>query len=346
MNSVKRDLRQEYPIIKGNNVYFLYNGKAESVYVIGDFNDWELVDKLTKVKDKDKWFIKKWLPIDAKIDYKFVVDQEWITDPHNRKVNCGEYVCNSSLTMPNYKNNYSFLSNANIHKGSIISGIEIYSKILQRTMKYRIYLPSDFNNDRIYDFIYVIDGNEYCEKAGLNLLSDYMIYKKEMPKSVIIFIDPPERNNDYNINNGFIQYIKTELIPHVENTYTVCRDYIKRTIVGASWGGFTAMYIAITSGNLISKVVSQSGTFWAKNWLIFDLIKDGINKGLEICIQTGISHNTEYLNDKMYNTLNDNGYKVHYQKFNEGDNWSNWRNHIYEAFKSIYYENHLEVVKN
>ncbi len=72
------------PVINGSNVTFLYSGKADKVYLTGEYNQWELEDRMyRKINIKDVWYINKSFPENARFDYKFVVDGNWITDPLN-----------------------------------------------------------------------------------------------------------------------------------------------------------------------------------------------------------------------------------------------------------------------
>ncbi|MDP4180059.1 MAG: alpha/beta hydrolase-fold protein [Bacillota bacterium] len=327
---------ENYPIIEDDKVCFVYRGKADQVSVVGDFNDWEPVDNMIKLKSGDLWYLNKKVPRDARIDYKFIVDHDWISDPLNKSINNCHYSYNSTLIMPEYNNNFDLIRATNAPKGCLISKLKFESISLGRSMNYKIYLPDGFKEEKINNFIYVIDGNEYLDMGGMSSTIDYLIYKGYMPKSVVVLIDPGERTNEYKLNENYINYIKNELIPHIENTYTLCRDYIQRTVIGASWGGLTAMYIAMTTDNLINKVISQSGTLWAKNWMIFDVISKVAQKKIDICIQTGIKNETELMNYKMSNLLKSKGYNVIYQKFNEGDNWANWGNHLFDALKAVY----------
>jgi 1,4-alpha-glucan branching enzyme len=53
---------------------------TESVYLVGDFNDWN-ADKTQMKKRKDgMWAVTLRLPTQKRYQYRFVVDGDWITD--------------------------------------------------------------------------------------------------------------------------------------------------------------------------------------------------------------------------------------------------------------------------
>jgi enterochelin esterase-like enzyme len=96
------------------------------------------------------------------------------------------------------------------------------------------------------------------------------------------------------------------------------------------------MYIAMTSDNLIDNVITQSGSFWAEGWMIFDIINEMEKKDINFCIQTGMRNDTEFMNERLNKLLTDKGYNVVYQKYNEGHNWTNWKNHLFDALIEIF----------
>ncbi|HEY9060224.1 MAG TPA: alpha/beta hydrolase-fold protein [Pseudobacteroides sp.] len=242
---------------------------------------------------------------------------------------------NVSIDYP-FINDEDYYASKKYPKGELIKDISISSKFMGQDMNFNVYIPYGFKDEKINNFIYVIDGSQYLEYGNMNTTVDFLMYEGYIPKSIIVLIDPCERTNEHKISYNYIKYIKNELIPYVESTYTICRDYIKRTMIGASWGAMTTMYIAMTSDNLIDNVITQSGSFWAKDWMIFDIINEMDKKDINFCIQTGVKNDTEFMNERMSKILKDKGYNVVYQKFNEGHNWSNWKNHLSEALIAVF----------
>lgn len=61
------------PIIRDEEVIFTYSGKAKSVFLAGDYNRWELEDKMKKLKNRDIWYARKIFPTNARFDYKYII---------------------------------------------------------------------------------------------------------------------------------------------------------------------------------------------------------------------------------------------------------------------------------
>lgn len=332
-------IKKGSPIIEGDEVTFIYTGKAENVLVAGDYNGWEPNDKMVQMEDKATWYFKKKFPKNARIDYKFIVDQNWINDPLNKNTTNGGYGYNSTLIMPEYKNSFERVLNSNSPRGHIIKGLQYDSNILGKKMEYNVYLPSGFNKNNSNAFIYALDGSEYIDLGNINLVLDYMIHNNELPSSVIILIDPSERTKEYTLFKPYRDYVIDELIPFVEKSYSNYPSRIKRTVIGVSWGGLTAFYLAMSTNDMFCKVLSQSGSFWPKDWAILDIIEKANKKEIEFCLQTGTQSDTEEMNNAMYEVLKGQGYKVNYQKYAEGHSWGNWKGHLYEGLSALYKTN-------
>jgi hypothetical protein len=74
------------PLIIEDSVYFLYRGEAKTVEWMGDFNGWgykkEFNNKGKKIPGTNIWYLNASFPLDARLDYKILIDgNSWILDP-------------------------------------------------------------------------------------------------------------------------------------------------------------------------------------------------------------------------------------------------------------------------
>jgi len=69
--------------------------KAKSVYIAGDFNDWN-GGAFPMKKDGDTWIFPAHLSVGKHL-YKFVVDDKWIIDPANKFWEQNEYNTGNSV---------------------------------------------------------------------------------------------------------------------------------------------------------------------------------------------------------------------------------------------------------
>lgn len=324
------------PIINGEEVVFIYHGKAETVFLAGDYNRWELKDRMLKLPDRDLWFIKKNFPYNSRFDYKYIVDGNWITDPLNENRTPGGSGDNSTLIMPGYKSNYKEIIDREVPRGTVITNLEYPSNNLGVGMRYHIYLPFNYKKEEIHHILYALDGSDYLNFSKIHHILDVMIHEGKLPKVVAILADPHDRTREYTLYKPYYNYIIQELMPFVEHEYLSQPSKIQRSVIGVSWGGLTAIYLAAKTPGTFSRVLSQSGSFWPRDWLIFDMVKRAKTPPIHFCLQTGTIEDTEEMNDAMAELLQEKGYSLNYVKYAETHSWYNWKGHLDEGLRELY----------
>jgi 1,4-alpha-glucan branching enzyme len=64
--------------------FILHQPQARSVAVAGTFNDWDVSRTPLRLSSQGTWKATVWLPA-GRYEYKFVVDDHWISDPGARE---------------------------------------------------------------------------------------------------------------------------------------------------------------------------------------------------------------------------------------------------------------------
>lgn len=81
------------PVETDKGIKFVYKGKADAVYLAGDFfgdKTWDRSKKLMKQTKPDIWELT--VPVQSgRYEYKFVVDNTWIEDPENPETITNEF---------------------------------------------------------------------------------------------------------------------------------------------------------------------------------------------------------------------------------------------------------------
>ena len=76
---------------RGHRVSFTYQGApGQTVYVAGDFNNWNPSAKQLLDKQGNGTYSVRCLVFPGRHEYKFVVNGEWILDPANPERSCNE----------------------------------------------------------------------------------------------------------------------------------------------------------------------------------------------------------------------------------------------------------------
>ena len=93
-----------FPVTTDSMAYFVFRGKVDSsIAVTGDHTQWSPKgDSMINVSATNLYYFTQKFEPDARIDYKFIRDGNWILDPLNPHVISGGFGKNSELAMPSY----------------------------------------------------------------------------------------------------------------------------------------------------------------------------------------------------------------------------------------------------
>ena len=72
---------QGIPFIEGDTAIFIYVGKAHTVILAGDFNGSRGSDTLIAIDSTDFFYHRRVFEPTARLDYKFIVNGNWMLDP-------------------------------------------------------------------------------------------------------------------------------------------------------------------------------------------------------------------------------------------------------------------------
>src|SRR5687768_9154487 len=251
------------PLVVGDSVAFLFRGDARSVAWVGDFNGWgnskNFQNKGTRIPDTDIWILKSSLPVDARLDYKILInDRDLILDPSNplyQWSGVGGGSMNSELRMPRWEHDpvtYDRLpgiATGNLRKDLLINSIELGYQVT-----YSVYTPAGYETGKSYPVLYVTDGYEYMHERMGNMIAilDNLIHLRKIEPVIAVFIDhrePVNRTNnrrmqELGVNEKYMSFIVRELIPIAEKTFSDCARQTDRAIVGTSLGALSSAWLA------------------------------------------------------------------------------------------------------
>lgn len=322
------------PFITGEKVYFVYTGKSnQKIELVGDMNYWMRgVDILNELSSSGIYYIEKIFPLNARLEYKFVVNGEYILDGKNFKKISGIISENSVLEMPGFRQQIEFKPNFNF-KESIEKEFELNSRYLKYTKKIKILLPYNFDKTKKYKSIIFNDGYNYYRYADIKKIFDYVVNKNEIENFIIILINSnnEEKKQEYDLNDDYSYFVLEELIKLLETEYNIENKSGAVILAGCFTGAYQSLYTAIKSNKLISRLILQSLTTEYNNKSIFEYISVDKLNSMDIYISFGIYEkyiadlNLVYLNECFIEYLEHNNIKHHSVKYNQGHNWTMWR---------------------
>lgn len=169
---------------------------------------------------------------------------------------------------------------------SIGKTASFHSKILNKTVPLSIHLPANYDNSKkTYPVLYMMGSNFRARFAMLASTLDYM-GETQIPEMILIGVDIPEGNSillptraneDTSIPDGYIDFLETELIPHVETTY---RTAPFKALFGASNSGFFTVYTLLNKPRLFNSYFASSPSLSNMPEVLQQKIKSGLLKTL------------------------------------------------------------------
>lgn len=339
---IKRLIAEEQlPLRDKDSVALFYFGNAHEVDWMGDFNGWGY-DKTfnnagKRIPGTQVWVLKASFPMDARLDYKIVLDKKnWILDPlnpHQQWSGVGGGSPNSELRMPDYKDDPIQLPRENIKKGKIISDILYSSTLLSYQITYSVYLPPGPMEGK-YPVVYLTDGYEYLhpQLGNLPTVLDNLIADKKIVPVIAVFIDhrePANRTNNRRMtelvmNPQYLHFFVDEFIPYIEESYPAMTGAKNRAILGSSVGGLNATYFAFSRPDVFGNVGIQSPSFWTRTQ-IYSLCDTPSGSNVKISMTSGLINDSSDAGRKMIGILENNACTYQYREVNQGHSWGNWK---------------------
>jgi enterochelin esterase-like enzyme len=343
-------LRGEVPFTTGEEAVFLYRGEADSVYIAGDHTGWQPRPEsaLTRITGTDVWMRFDSFPEDTRIDYKLVVDDEWILDPVNPLVQWSGFGPNSELRMPAWQPAPETFRRHERPQGTLTDWEPLESAALGFALAYRVYSPAGHGDEEL-PVLYFTDGHEYADDrlGAATIVLDNLIAEGRMERALAVFIDPRVdganiRADLYLGNPSFASFLAHELVPHIDREFATRQDRTGRVIVGTSFGGFFASYLLATHPDIFGKAVIQSPALWPgldADWSdggsIFDLIAALPARSVMVHMTSGTIGDGAELARVLRDVLEQHEQAVTYYEVNEGHSWGNWRARLPGAIETV-----------
>lgn len=227
----------------------------------------------------------------------------------------------------------------------IVRNKTIFSKFLQRDVRFDLILPNNFDSRDKFSTVYMNDGQDLDHLAPAQLCERH--YKKGGKPFVWVSIHTNERRlqeygtsyiPDYkkrgSLATDYMKFVILELMPHIQETSPSSTAAADNYFCGFSLGGLSAFDIVWENPHLFTKSGVFSGSFWwrSKSYedgyeedndrIMHNKIKEGAyKKGLKFWFECGTNDETEDRNnngiiDSIEDTLEliDELHKLGYKK--------------------------------
>jgi enterochelin esterase-like enzyme len=326
----------QVPYAQNNRVAFMYRGAGGAVSWPGDFNGWNPSASSwqgVQQGDTDLVLVEKTFPSDARLDYKIVVNGNWILDPANPLQMWGGFGPNNELRMPDYVFPQETVRRTGVLQGNLTGDITTSSTNLGYDVNYRVYSPAGYDEQSLSNLpvAYVTDGHEYSADhlGSMVVVLDNLIDEGLIQPMMAVFIDPRDpvsefnrRADQYTGNPAFASFVADELVAEVDTSFRSLASPSGRTILGTSFGGVNAAYFGGTRTDVFENIAVQSPSNFTN---IFNLYAtQSLQDEVDIFITAGTIGDGSG-GPNFATMLVDGGYDFSFVQTNEGHSWGNWR---------------------
>lgn len=315
------------PFVEGNTANFLYKGNVSSVQVAGDFNGWSS-SAMSRLSGTDLFYLIRNFELDARFDYKLVVNGQMILDPRNPNTVPGGISKNSELAMPDYVQPWEIVYNPNVERGKL-TNFSLSSQIMNRNYSVTIYFPVGYDSAKSggYSTAYYQDGSDYLSLGYGWVILDNLISQNIIEPILGVFVRPTNRNDEYAYDNRFkyAEFFANELVPHIDSMFNTTKSPQNRLVIGDSFGGNISALTSYQYPEVFGLCGLHSAAFWPNDYEVYNMIVSGETKDIKYYSVWG-SYESLFTNMRNFQSeMTSLGYEIDGKEFHEGHSWGLWR---------------------
>ena len=316
----------ETPYTSGDSAVFLYRGTA-SVQVAGDHTGWDPNgNDLFPIAGSSLRYRYGSFEPTARLDYKLVVNGNWLLDPKNPNTAPGGFGSNSELAMPDYVQPWEIVYNPAVQAGTMETR-SITSTNTGNAYPVHVYLPPNYDSTLQYPTVYFQDGSEYRLLASAPTVLDNLIHVDSIQPVIGVFVTPTNRNEEYafSLRDEYTDFFVNELVPFIDGEYATNPVAYARLVLGDSFGGNISALIAFQHNDIFGNVGFHSGAFWPDNFHTLSVIAQSNIDSINVAMVWGTYESAKLYNRTLRDSLIGAGIPVRWSEYHEGHSWGLWR---------------------
>ena len=260
-----------FPAIQNDTyvVFIYYNPSLalDECGITGDFTAYNIRTMTQLDLDVSFFFYECLFEPTSRINYFFVVEDEWILDDRNPLTSPAGFDWPASeLAMPEFVQPEEIMYRENITHGQLSTLEDPWTNPVVQ-----VYLPPNYDSGRLYSVVYTGDGSSYTSLMSMVNILDNLIADRRISPVIIVFIDPLDfvvgepydylkRVDWYKCNPDYLEYLEG-LVDYIDTTYSTNTSSYARCHLGLSISGLVSTYVALERPNLFKLFASQSGSF-------------------------------------------------------------------------------------
>jgi len=331
-----------FPLVDDNAITFIWRGEAEAVYLRCWISGLDTAQPFERLDGTDLWAVTIELPRRSRIEYKFEVvahgGRQLVLDPFNPVLARDPFGANSVCQGAGYERPQWTLANPAARPGRL-QAVQLESHAFGGSRHFNVYLPARYRENSSYPLLVVHDGDDYMKFADLKTVLDNLIDALEIPAMVVALSQSPDRLKEYSGDERHARFLAEELLPFMQNHYSLIDRPEARGIMGASFGGVASLHTAWRYPQLFGNLFLQSGSFAFtdlgrhQRGPAFDPVVRFMNEFRKnpgkpadrIFMSCGIYESLIYENRSLVPRLQAQDINVKYEEARDAHNWENWR---------------------
>lgn len=220
------------------------------------------------------------------------------------------------------------------------------SRLLGNERAVWVYTPAGYREDHPHPVVVLLDGRNWIEQRPVLPTLDNLAADGLIPPTVAVLVDSLDwrtRSRELTCHEPFVESLATELVPWVEQRWSVSSDPSDWTLDGVSYGGLTALLAGLRRPDRFGNVVAHSPSLWWKpeddseaGWLVREYERQPrtpIRAYVEIGLHEGPA--MVPICRRMRDVMTDKGYDLTYAEYNGGHDLNCWRGGFAEALRGF-----------
>lgn len=292
------------------------HGDYRSVHVTGNFCGWQSPG-LPLRRAENGWVgVVESLPR-GDLEYKFITDGRWISDPYNltrRPDGVGGY--NSVIPRDGRRGSFHQLS--------------FHSPALGENRPYVLYLPPGYSTSKArFPVLYLLHGALDWEKAWLEKGDFEAIVARLFGEGAVgdlIVVMPRDNGELFRGDHRYADYLARDLVGHIDVELRTLAEPRRRALDGLSTGGFTSVVLGAARRDVYGSIGSMSGSHDART---FETIRANAPAmraaGQRYRISCGTEEPIRDLCRHVARELGRTDVESEYHEARGGHDWPTWR---------------------
>jgi enterochelin esterase-like enzyme len=344
----------EVPIVEGSRCTFLFRGDVDAVHVVQRIVELPERLPLRRLRGTDLWYLVLELPESSRVEYQIEIrhgeHHDRFNDPLNPRLAHSPMGSSSVCFAHGYQPPDWVEPDPEARPGELTEMV-VASRALGRDVPVKVYLPARFRRTASYPLLVVHDGVEFLQFAAAKVVLDNLIHRLDVAETVVAFVHPEDRLNEYANSSAHARFVTDELVPRMEVELPLVGQRAGRCLLGSSFGAIASLSTAYRSPSTYGSLVLMSGSFLFTDigvdhggGPVFDPVVKFVNRyrarprnvADRVFVSCGVYEPMITRNRSMVPVFESAGMQVRYVEARDGHNWDNWRDRLRDALSWVY----------